>query len=105
MAAWTRTCTLLALCPTCALAGLPPVAQYQFLIHIDLHSAIILLHDPYAHVQSPGCVSGFRILEASRRILDLIYIVRSTSFDITLLDPFCAVRYLPLKRLPSRPLI
>jgi len=54
------------------------------------HLAVILLHDPYAHVHSPGCVSAFRILEASRSILDLIYIVRSTSFDITLLDPFCA---------------
>jgi len=72
------------------------------LIHVDLHSAVILLHDPYAHVHSPGCVSAFRILEASRSILDLIYIVRSTSFDITLLDPFCAVRYLPLKDPPFR---
>jgi len=54
------------------------------------HLAIILLHDPYAHVYSPGCVSAFKILEASRRILDLIYTVRSTSFDITLLYFFCA---------------
>src|SRR5712671_809044 len=59
-----------------------------------IYSAIILLHDPYAHVYSPGCVSAFKILEASRSILDLIYTVRSTSFDITLLDFFCAVRYL-----------
>lgn len=58
-----------------------------------IYSAIILLHDPYAHVSHPGCVSAFRILEASRSVLDLIYIVRSTSFDITLLDFFCAVRY------------
>ncbi|KAI9513029.1 hypothetical protein F5148DRAFT_462319 [Russula earlei] len=54
------------------------------------HLAIILLHDPYAHVYSPGCVSAFKILEASRSVLDLIYAVRSTSFDITLLDFFCA---------------
>jgi len=54
------------------------------------HLAIILLHDPHAHVYSPGCVSAFKILEASRGILDLIYTVRSTSFDITLLDFFCA---------------
>jgi hypothetical protein len=58
-----------------------------------IHSAIILLHDPYAHVRSPGCVSAFRILEASRNVLDLIHIVCSTSFDITLLDFFCAVRH------------
>jgi len=54
------------------------------------HLAIILLHDPHAHVYSPGCVSAFKILEASRNILDLIYTVRSTSFDATLLDYFCA---------------
>jgi len=54
------------------------------------HLAIILLHDPYAHVSSPGCVSAFKILEASRHILDLIYAVCSTSFDITLLDFFCS---------------
>src|SRR6266850_2119008 len=58
-----------------------------------IYSAIILLHDPYAHVHSPGCVSAFRILEASRNVLDLIHIVCSTSFDITLLDFFCAVRH------------
>jgi hypothetical protein len=58
------------------------------------HSAIILLHDPYAHFHSPGCVSAFKILEASRGVLELIHIVRSTSFDITFLDFFCAVRHL-----------
>ncbi|KAI9445302.1 hypothetical protein H4582DRAFT_1806331 [Lactarius indigo] len=54
------------------------------------HLATILLHDPHAHVTSPGCVSAFKILEASRAVLDLIYAVRSTSFDVTLLDFFCA---------------
>lgn len=54
------------------------------------HLAIILLHDPHAHVTSPGCVSAFKILEASRAVLNLIYAVRSTSFDVTLLDFFCA---------------
>jgi hypothetical protein len=61
---------------------------------IHILSATILLHNPHAHVSSPGCVSAFKILEASRSILDLIYAVRSTSFDITLLDFFCAVRFL-----------
>ncbi|KAI0068330.1 hypothetical protein BV25DRAFT_563442 [Artomyces pyxidatus] len=53
------------------------------------HLALILLHDPHAHVDAAGCVSAFKILEAARAILDLIYIVRSTSYDITLLDTFC----------------
>ncbi|KAI0051666.1 hypothetical protein FA95DRAFT_1511617 [Auriscalpium vulgare] len=54
------------------------------------HLAIILLHDPHAHVDSAGCVSAFKILEAARGILDLVYAVRSTSYDISLLDNFCA---------------
>jgi hypothetical protein len=62
-----------------------------------IYSAIILLHDPYAHIHSPGCVSAFKILEASRNILELIYAVCSTSFDVSLVDVFCAVRYLPLR--------
>ena len=53
--------------------------------------AIILLHDAHAHVNSPLCVSAYRILEASRAILDLIYVVRSTSYNIVLLDYFCSV--------------
>jgi hypothetical protein len=57
-------------------------------------STIILLHDPFAHIYSPGCVSAFKILEASRNVLGLIYAVCSTSFDVSLLDSFCAVRYL-----------
>ncbi|KAH9984661.1 hypothetical protein BJV74DRAFT_848132 [Russula compacta] len=54
------------------------------------HLAIILMHDPHAHVHHPGCVSAFKILEASRNILNLIYAVLSTSYDVTLLDSFCA---------------
>lgn len=66
-----------------------------------IYSAIILLHDPYASIFSPGCVSAFKILEASRNILELIYAVCSTSFDVSLLDIFCAVRYLALLSLRS----
>jgi hypothetical protein len=58
-----------------------------------IHSAIILLHD----LHSPGCVSAFKILEASRNILELIYAVCSTSFDVSLVDFFCSVRYLALQ--------
>ncbi len=64
-------------------------------------SAIILLHDPYAHIYNPGCVSAFKILDASRHILELIYAVCSTSFDISLLDFFCSVRHLALKTFRS----
>jgi hypothetical protein len=73
----------------------------QFFKFMFIHSATILLHDPYAHIHSPGCVSAFKILEASRNILELIYAVCSTSFDVSLLDFFCAVRYLALRSFRS----
>lgn len=50
-----------------------------------------MLHDPHAEVQRSGCISALKILTAARAILDLIYNVWSTSFDITLLDSFCSV--------------
>lgn len=66
------------------------------------HLAIILLHDPYAHIHSPGCVSAFKILEASRNILELMYAVCSTSFDISLLDIFCAFSWFMAGRVLAR---
>jgi len=52
-----------------------------------VHSAFILLHDPHADPSSPTCKSAEKLLNAARAILDLVYILCSTSFDITLLDP------------------
>nr|GAT43231.1 predicted protein [Mycena chlorophos] len=52
--------------------------------------ATIILHDPHAEVRRSGCVSALRIVTAARSILDLAYEVCSTSFDVTLLDPFCS---------------
>ncbi|KAJ7925882.1 hypothetical protein B0H13DRAFT_1973748 [Mycena leptocephala] len=54
------------------------------------HIATILLHDPHANVLRSGCISALKILTAARSVLDLAYAVCSTSFDVTLLDPFCA---------------
>ncbi|KAF9015250.1 hypothetical protein BDQ17DRAFT_1340740 [Cyathus striatus] len=54
------------------------------------HVATIVLHDPHAEVRQSGCISALKILTAARAILDLIYNVWSTSYDITLLDPFCS---------------
>jgi hypothetical protein len=66
------------------------------------HLAIILLHDPYAHIYNPGCVSAFKILNASRSILELIYAVWSTSFDVSLLDFFCAFSWFMAGRVLGR---
>ncbi|KIL70734.1 hypothetical protein M378DRAFT_194984 [Amanita muscaria Koide BX008] len=53
------------------------------------HVCSIILHDPHANIQHLGCISAMKILRAARSILDLVYSVCSTSFDITLLEPFC----------------
>lgn len=55
------------------------------------HVATIILHDPHAEVCQSGCISALKILTAARAILDHIYAVWSTSFDITLLDSFCSL--------------
>jgi hypothetical protein len=53
------------------------------------HVATILLHDPHAdpYAAAPPCKSAEKLLIAARSILDLVYILCSTSFDVTLLDP------------------
>ncbi|KIM77868.1 hypothetical protein PILCRDRAFT_825089 [Piloderma croceum F 1598] len=65
---------------------------------VDLHlyaaslfplSCIILLHEPHADVRKSGCMSALRLLTAARDILDLIYALHSTSYDITLMDFSC----------------
>jgi len=53
------------------------------------HVATIILHDPHADVRQSGCISALKILTSARSILDLIYDVWSTSYDISLLDSFC----------------
>lgn len=53
----------------------------------------MVLHDPHAEVRATGCLSALKILTSARAILDLIYAIQSTSYDITLLDTFCIVRY------------
>ncbi|KAF9473114.1 hypothetical protein BDN70DRAFT_886156 [Pholiota conissans] len=60
------------------------------------HVATIVLHDPHAEVRESGCISALKILTSARAILDLIYGVWSTSFDITLLDSFCSACILNL---------
>jgi hypothetical protein len=55
-------------------------------------SATITLHSPWVNYAEPGtCPSVARCMEAARAILDKYYVLRSTSFDITLLHPFVTV--------------
>lgn len=55
-------------------------------------SCTILLHEPHADVRNSGSLSALRILNAARDILDLIYALQSTSYDITLVDLACSVK-------------
>jgi hypothetical protein len=69
-----------------------------------ISSSNIVLHDPHADVRKSGCISALKILTSARAVLDLIYTVWSTSYDISLLDPFCSVRVTSLYSVLSLPL-
>ncbi|KAL5495275.1 hypothetical protein ACEPAI_738 [Sanghuangporus weigelae] len=55
--------------------------------------AKILLHEPHIDLQRRGCISVQRTLEAARAILDQLYAIWSTSFDLTLLENFCCFAF------------
>jgi len=66
------------------------VADHRFILFF---SATITLHSPWVNYAEPAtCPSVARCMEAARAILDKYYVLRSTSFDITLLHPFVTVR-------------
>lgn len=71
------------------------ISRGNFRLTVPCGRVIILLHDPHANVGGSGCLSAFKILEAARAILDLIYSVRGSSYDVTLLDFFVTVRPVP----------
>ncbi|KAL5535512.1 hypothetical protein ACEPAF_3606 [Sanghuangporus sanghuang] len=64
--------------------------------------AKILLHEPHVDLQRRGCISAQRILEAARAILDQLYAIWSTSFDLTLLENFCCFAFFMAGRVLTR---
>ncbi|OBZ79584.1 hypothetical protein A0H81_00861 [Grifola frondosa] len=50
--------------------------------------AAIILHEPHAMVGRATCIHSCKILIAARTILDLLYSVSATSFDLSLLGLF-----------------
>ncbi|KAK1232709.1 hypothetical protein PQX77_004185 [Marasmius sp. AFHP31] len=54
------------------------------------HLTTIILHEPHANLGRDQCVSAHRTLSAARAIVDLIYELWSTSFDLSLLESFTA---------------
>lgn len=65
------------------------VDTHLYTTFLTAHVSIILLHEPHANVDRANCTSAAKILESARAILELIYAVWSTNFDIGLLDYFC----------------
>ncbi|CEL54794.1 hypothetical protein RSOLAG1IB_07328 [Rhizoctonia solani AG-1 IB] len=57
--------------------------------HLIYHFAMILLHEKHTNLYSQNCRSSQRITIAARAILDLLYVISSTSYDITRLPPIC----------------
>ncbi|KZT01965.1 uncharacterized protein LAESUDRAFT_443524 [Laetiporus sulphureus 93-53] len=55
--------------------------------------AHILLHETHAAVGSEACQSSLKILNAARGILNLVYDVCATSYDLSLLGQFAAVSW------------
>lgn len=47
---------------------------------------MILLHDPHAEIGSPNCPSSERVLAAARAILELMYKLCATTYDLLYLD-------------------
>jgi len=64
--------------------------QTLYLALVIPHVATLLLHDPHAVPDSPNCLSSTRMLSAARSILDLVYKLTATSYDLLLLDHACS---------------
>ncbi|KAG1783846.1 hypothetical protein EV702DRAFT_1055829 [Suillus placidus] len=65
------------------------VDTHLYTTFLTAHVSIILLHEPHANVDRANCTSAAKILDSARAILELIYAVWSTNYDIGLLDYFC----------------
>ncbi|KAF5375247.1 hypothetical protein D9758_000182 [Tetrapyrgos nigripes] len=53
-----------------------------------IHVSNIVLHEPHADVRRAGCISALKMLTAARAVIDMVYAVWSTSFNISLFEPF-----------------
>ncbi|KAF8527964.1 fungal-specific transcription factor domain-containing protein, partial [Hysterangium stoloniferum] len=62
------------------------VDNHLYLAHLIPHTAMLLLHDPHADfmVHDQSCE---KLTVAAHAILQMVYAVCSTNYDITLLDP------------------
>ncbi|KAI0691861.1 hypothetical protein BC835DRAFT_1359567 [Cytidiella melzeri] len=65
------------------------VDPYLFNASTAAHLSQLILHEPYADISDSNCVSRQQILKAVRSILDLMYSLTATSYDVSLLDHLC----------------
>lgn len=93
MASWMFTCFSRVLLQMCSCNSFDLFTTKCRSVSFFLRGTI-LLHDPHADLQRTGCISVVRILHAARAILECLYKVLSTSYDVTLLDCFCIVRHM-----------
>ncbi|KAG8963640.1 hypothetical protein FRC05_004574 [Tulasnella sp. 425] len=61
-----------------------------YMAHLLPHVAMIQLHDPHAQPHSPNDYSATQMLAAARAILELIYKVCGTTFDLLYMDHGCS---------------
>ncbi|KAG8963641.1 hypothetical protein FRC05_004575 [Tulasnella sp. 425] len=61
-----------------------------YMAHLLPHVAMIQLHDPHAQLHSPNDYSATQMLAATRAILELIYKVCGTTFDLLYMDHGCS---------------
>ena len=56
---------------------------------------MIVLHEPHIDIRKTGCISVQKVFNGAHAILNQLYAIWSTSYDLTLLDNFCCVRRIP----------
>ncbi|KAG8897403.1 hypothetical protein FRC00_004322, partial [Tulasnella sp. 408] len=60
-----------------------------YMAHLLPHVAMIQLHEPHAQLHSPNDYSAMQMLAATRAIMDLIYKLCGTTYDLLYLDHGC----------------
>ncbi|THV04844.1 PDT-domain-containing protein [Dendrothele bispora CBS 962.96] len=66
------------------------------------HISNIILHEPHADVRRAGCISALKMLTAARAVTDMVCNVWSTSFDISLFEPFISFCFFATGRVFAR---
>lgn len=55
--------------------------------------SMVMLHDPHANLSSPLCPSAEKMSGAVRAILELMYRLSATTFDLLYLDHSCSLAW------------